>query len=179
MKKTPLRRKTPLSGESKFKRTQLNNKPIKNKRNGLKRSKRKERKGNPFWDEVIKTDRAFSQLIRLLFADIRGYVTCYTCQYRGFWKKGGIECGHFKGRTNMSTRWDKNNARPQCTTCNQVLGGNTKIFRIKLIDELGEPIVKDMESRSNKTRSLDTGQVKAIRLGLEKEVRKVRKKKKL
>ena len=118
-------------------------------------------------------------LVRLEHADNDGMVRCYTCDHIGFWKFGGIECGHFKSRSRMSTRWKRTNARPQCTNCNQVLDGNMDVFEPRLREEIGDEEMERLDMESKKIACLDQGMVATIRSNLEKKLKKVRKEKNL
>ena len=82
-----------------------------------------------------KTWKVFSQYIRLKYADEDGYVTCYTCGKRLFWKKA--QAGHAIGGRTNSVLFDEELVRPQCKRCNIFLGGNYQVFITKLIKENG------------------------------------------
>lgn len=147
------------------------------KRNGLKKTKRKEKRKNERWNEIVKCDRAFSQYIRLSNADKNGYVKCFTCNKVGFWKKDGIECGHYVSRSNMSTRWLTANAKPQCTYCNQVLGGNLEIYRQRLHTSIVRGDLEQIDSMYQKVEKLSQDAVRSLRLKIERKVREIRKEK--
>jgi len=178
MKKSPLKKKTPLKNRgtkikknSKLKRSAI----TKRKRNIAKNvSRKKSRKSSPLWVEIVKCDLAFSQYIRLTYANEKGIVKCYTCEMKAFWKQSGIECGHFKGRTNMNTRWLKSNCKPQCTQCNQYLQGNLKIFEKNLIAEYGEDIIPFLNKEASKKEQLIVSKVKNLRNYFESEVVKLK-----
>ena len=50
-------------------------------------------------------------------------------------------------RKHMATRWDPDNARPQCRKCNRFHGGKPKEFRYFL----GEELADQMEAEAKKT----------------------------
>ena len=83
---------------------------------------------------VKKLDAIFSQYIRLKDADEFGNATCFTCGKIEFWKKG-IQCGHFMSRKHYSTRWDFENCKPQCVSCNIYNAGRQFVFG-KYLDEI-------------------------------------------
>ena len=43
----------------------------------------------------------------------------------------------------MSTRWDPENARPQCVRCNRFHGGQPESFKARLGEELSEKIEQE------------------------------------
>lgn len=95
--------------------------------------------------DVMKlADMYFSRYIRL-FHSKDNYCTCYTCGAIKLIKE--TDCGHFIVRENKSVRYDENNCRPQCKTCN----GDTKHrgkqleFRENLTREIGEKKVIELE----------------------------------
>lgn len=175
MKKAGFKKPGGFKGKSGFNSNGLDK--SRKKRNNLKQIKRKESRKNSRWNQVVKCDRVFSQLVRLSAADHKGIVKCYTCDYKGYWKNGRIQCGHFKSRANMLTRWLLNNARPQCSNCNQVLGGNLQEFNKRLVEELGENVVNEVKLKSKEVVNLSEEQIRVIRLGIEKEVKQIRKEK--
>ena len=65
-----------------------------------------------------KLDIIFSKYIRLKDADPSGNVECYTCGVVKQWEKDGMQAGHFMSRKHTITRWDEQNVKPQCYTCN-------------------------------------------------------------
>ena len=66
--------------------------------------------------ELKKLDKVFSEYIRRRYADEDGMVKCATCLTELHWKQ--LDCGHFRVRANISTRWDEYNAAQQCRRCN-------------------------------------------------------------
>ena len=90
-------------------------------------------------------DREISKYVRNFYAK-DGFVQCYTC---GRWQVvASTDCGHFIPRAMRGTRYDLKNLRPQCKRCNWTLEGNHLIFRQKLVAELGEKAVADMELKA-------------------------------
>lgn len=87
-------------------------------------------------------DRVFSVYIRLYYADWSGFVECYTCTTRLHWKNA--QCGHFIRRGHSSVRFHKDNARPQCQSCNEHRGGMERVFEERLRIDLGDEVVDDL-----------------------------------
>lgn len=130
---------------------------------------RKRRKRRPR-SEIAKLDFVISQLVRLRSADEQGRVKCYTCDYTGFWKQGGIECGHYISRTRYATRFEFDGLRPQCLTCNHNLKSNHDVYRERLIQELGLPRVEELERLSKSGKRYTDDELKRLRFHLMKEL---------
>jgi len=81
-------------------------------------------------------DHVFSLFIRQKYADHRGYVECVTCHVKKPLKE--MQCGHYVGRSNLSTRWDERNCYPQCYRCNCLMKGNYPAYTEFLIQKLGQ-----------------------------------------
>lgn len=86
--------------------------------------------------EILKLDAVFSIYVRASRADFQGFVSCFTCPARLQWKQ--MQCGHFRKRADIATRFEENNCRVQCKYCNETLGGNLEIFEEELRDEIGD-----------------------------------------
>ena len=83
-------------------------------------------------------DRLFSLYIRAKYEK-----SCYTCGGGG----KVLQCGHFVSRMYLSTRWDENNARPQCRMCNCLMNGRAVDFEERLIQEIGAEAVSELKTR--------------------------------
>lgn len=84
---------------------------------------------------IRKLDEVYSHYVRL--KNSRGGIgKCYTCGKFSEWKY--LQCGHFHTRTHMATRWDEDNTRVQCVSCNMFKEGNKPVYAEKLRNELGE-----------------------------------------
>lgn len=135
---------------------------------------REKSKDSPLWRQIKKTDTVFSILVRLRSTDETGMVKCYTCDYKAFWSREGIECGHYISRANLGTRWSDVNCKPQCHHCNTVLGGNLKIFEANLIRDYGKKVVQELNQLAQKVVRLKVEQVREIRLNLNKVLREIK-----
>lgn len=109
-----------------------------------------------------EADSAFSEYIRRKYADEFGRVVCYTCGKVLDWRDA--DCSHYVERRSMSTRFDENNVRVCCKVCNQYNHGELQTFRCKLVSELGEPTVRDLESKKFKEHKLTTRDLEDITL---------------
>lgn len=65
---------------------------------------------------IKKLDIIFSQYVRNKYANKQGMVKCFTCDRE--YPVKNIQNGHFMSRKHMSTRWQEENCRPQCYSCN-------------------------------------------------------------
>ena len=89
-------------------------------------------------------DAEVSFYIRMTYADDDGsYAACYTC--RTFHPVKELDAGHYISRVNRGTRWDLRNIRPQCTSCNYYKEGRKEVFRARLVEDIGEAAVKQLE----------------------------------
>lgn len=86
---------------------------------------------------VKKLDTVFSEYIRRKYADKLGYVKCYTCNKKAYWKGEGIQNGHFISRASRALRWSEENCRPQCYQCNCMRYGQNYLFAMNLNKEYG------------------------------------------
>lgn len=107
----------------------------------FKRSKRPvARRKKPRGISSLKKDldRLFSLYIRAKYEK-----SCYTCGGGG----KVLQCGHFVSRMYLATRWDENNARPQCRMCNCLMNGRAVDFEERLIQEIGLEGVSELKTR--------------------------------
>lgn len=102
-------------------------------------------------------DRAFSLYIRLSYADFQGFVRCYTCEAILPWQEA--ECGHFVSRGHLATRYDEQNCRPQCRSCNEYRGGMLESFEEHLRFDLGDDAVDALVARSKTVARPDYGAI--------------------
>jgi hypothetical protein len=99
-----------------------------------------------------KLDKIFSQYIRKKDADINGNVNCYTCGATKQWEKDGMQAGHFMSRKHTVTRWDEQNVKPQCYTCNCHYYGKQYEFSLHLDKEYGEGTSEALLQKSRQTQ---------------------------
>ena len=118
---------------------------------------------------VRELDMAFSKLVRLKYANSRGYVRCYTCGKLGHWKS--MDCGHFHKRGHIHTRWDLANCRPQCMACNRTLGGNYEIYTRKMKKELTPEQYKTLEIKAHDTSKVSTLELEYLLREIEQKLR--------
>lgn len=89
----------------------------------------------------------FSQLIKLEHQR-DGKMKCYTCGKDLAYKTSDCQLGHFLPRgAYPGLTFNRDNVRLQCMRCNVWLHGNVFEFRARLINELGEQRVLELESK--------------------------------
>jgi len=97
-------------------------------------------------DLKAKLDKIFSMYIRLKYSNSNGICKCISCGKYHTWKE--IQNGHYMSRRYMSTRFDEDNCRPQCVSCNIFNQGNIQMYRLGLIKDIGEKRVNLVELRA-------------------------------
>lgn len=93
-----------------------------------------------------RADHWFSLYIRLIGADYKGMVTCFTCGAPLHYK--AAECGHFNKRRYVITRYFCPNANVQCVECNH--GDDSGVYREKMVANFGDAFVEELEAMKNK-----------------------------
>ena len=116
--------------------------------------------------EVRKADREFSKYIRGSYADANGYVRCFTCGVRK--PIAEMHCGHFQPRSREVTRWDENNARPQCPSCNLYYQGRQYEFGKLLERQIGQKKVERLIALAHTSIKLSVVEVHEIYLKYKK-----------
>ena len=118
MKKTPLKRTTPLKPTGALKAKSAA-KPTAAKPTKTVKTKSSIKKPSV---KVLKTriDRLFSKMIRERDT-VNGYARCCTCGEVKESKQ--IQAGHFMSRRYMNTRWYWKNVHAQCISCNMFEAG--------------------------------------------------------
>ena len=99
-----------------------------------------------------KLDAIFSKYVRLSNADKNGYVKCYTCGVKKYWEKDGMQAGHFMSRKHTATRFDEQNVKPQCYSCNCHFYGRQFVFGKNLDKEFGEGTADELLQKSRQTQ---------------------------
>ena len=131
--KTTLQQHTSLKSHSGFKKRTLDDliagKTGLSKKVGFKRKVLDFESDSPD-NPMIVLDRIHSQVVRRQNADERGYVSCFTCGAKGHWKY--MQCGHFRPRQHLATRYHELNCHVQCLHCNVDLEGNLEEYAYML-----------------------------------------------
>ena len=94
-----------------------------------------------------RADRWFSIYIRNKYGG-RGCYTCGATQRQ-------MQCGHYLSRGLHNIRWEEDNARPQCALCNMFHGGSIEDFRTRLVEEIGEERIAELNRIAREKISTD------------------------
>lgn len=65
------------------------------------------------------------------------------------------EAGHYVPTTSSTFRFDPRNINKQCFSCNHFKSGNLTLYRIHLVEKIGEDAVKELESSIGKIHKWD------------------------
>ncbi len=121
------------------------------------------RKKTPKQKLKDEADTAFSEYIRLKYADWRGYVACYTCGKTHFWAKDGMQNGHFVSRGSNTLRFSERNCRPQCVGCNVFKKGNYIEYTMRIIEEVGLDEVEELRKIGKEIKQFTEQELLEIR----------------
>lgn len=102
-------------------------------------------------------DEAVSILVRQHYEQLG----CFTCGRLIPWKEA--DCGHFRRRECMSTRFDLRNLGLQCKKCNRFDGGRSYEFGKKLDQVWGIRTADLMELRSYRTVQWEVKELEQLR----------------
>jgi len=94
-----------------------------------------------------KLDSVFSLYIRHRDAGI-----CYTCGVQKM--PSEMQAGHYVSRTCLVLRWNEDNVKCQCYSCNCMRHGNMITYRENLVLDLGAENVERLELRRFETIKL-------------------------
>ena len=119
-------------------------------------------------------DEEFSKYIRMTHADRNGLCQCYTCTKVAHWKD--MDNGHFRGRRHLATRYDIDNCRPQCKTCNQHQEGKLEEFEDHLRREIGPIRTDAVIAKSYTTVKISEPEAQAMLQGLKQRNKELEKK---
>ena len=108
---------------------------------------------------IKKLDDIFSKYIRLKYSK-EGICECYTCGKYNKWQN--MQCGHFFSRKYYATRWDENNVRVQCVSCNVFHEGEKIIFTQKLFKEIGAEKMQLLGIKKNNIVNLGIFELKTL-----------------
>lgn len=108
---------------------------------------------------IREADRVFSLYIRDRGASF-GYNCCFTCGARLLVED--LQCGHFRPRRYLSTRWHIFNCWPQCSRCNVELSGNLEVYEAKLVSSYGQEAVDGIYELSRSYQKFTEPDLKEI-----------------
>ena len=104
--------------------------------------------------------KAFSEYIRRRDADENGICTCFTCGFKGEWKR--FDCGHGIGRQHWATRYNEKNNHAQCKRCNGFEGGRREVYKERMNQKYGANTWELMELASKKAKKLSQFEIDVL-----------------
>jgi hypothetical protein len=102
-------------------------------------------------------DEALSILVRQHYEQLG----CFTCGRLIPWRDA--DCGHFRRREHMSTRFDLRNLGFQCKKCNRFDGGLSYEFGKKLDEIWGPGTAEEMDRLFKHTVQWDVRELEQLR----------------
>ena len=111
----------------------------------------------PLAKAIAKLDAVLSVLVRTHYIEIG----CFTCgrQMREITEG---DCGHFRRRECMSTRFDVRNLGLQCKKCNRFAGGRPYEFGLKLDEIWGNGTARQMFDESRRIKRWEVGELEQL-----------------
>lgn len=73
-----------------------------------------------------------------------------------------LQCGHFRPRRYLNTRWHPFNAWPQCNECNVEKGGNLEVYEAKLVANYGQDAVDAIYELSTAYKKITEDEIKRL-----------------
>ena len=95
-----------------------------------------------------EADRVFGIWIRK-----RDNHRCYTCGYQK--QPEETQCGHYMSRSHTNTRYNEKNCHCQCVACNIFKYGNMQIYAIRLQNQYGQGILKELFRKAHMIKKAD------------------------
>jgi len=89
-----------------------------------------------------RADASFSLFIRLRDSEDE-FCSCISCG--GIQHFTEMDCGHYRKRSHLNTRYDERNCNAQCKNCNEFMDGNEKKYEKGLIKKYGEHIINELK----------------------------------
>jgi len=147
MKRTPPKRKTPLSRRPK----------------------------SPKARAKAETWRLFSLYIRyrdaLKTTGSLEECACVTCgRIKPTRARGGIQAGHFIPSRHNSILYDYRGCHGQCVWCNRTLNGNWVPYRAFMVETYGEDVVNELIERDKETRTWSIGELEVLQAELREKL---------
>jgi len=120
---------------------------------------------------IDRLDKIISIYVRTLYSK-NGMVRCFTCDAVKPIKE--IDCGHYIKRSNMNTRFDLDNLRPQCVACNRFRDGMQDEFIGRLNLEMRRDMATELHRKKHIIKQWKSSELEELELKF-KELLKCRK----
>ena len=109
---------------------------------------------------IKKIDILFSKKVKEKWVREDGSFQCISCQK--ILPGHLIQSGHFIPRGNMNLRWNFDNVFPQCVECNCFKNGDTKNFKLNLIQLFGIDHVENLEKQAKIIKQWSLPELQAL-----------------
>lgn len=149
----------------------MNKRSFENKKARLKDIKFTKKPDKTYSELIKNIDAVFSKLIRLSACDWKEDVKCFTCSNVFNWKE--VDNGHYIVRAYMGTRWEVDNCKPQCKTCNQMRGGMVERFKQNLISLIGWKKYNRLLELKNEVQDFSIPELKQKHQFFKSEIKRV------
>lgn len=123
---------------------------------------------------IRKLDRIFSEYIRLRDSRPFGYKAfrCISCGQVKPYEE--MDCGHFVGRTHMSTRFDEENCNGECRACNRFSSDHMIYYQRNLEKKIGADRVDLLIARGRGTKKWTAWELEILTKHYEEEVKRMK-----
>ena len=108
---------------------------------------------------IKEADRVFSLFIRNRGSKF-GWNNCFTCG--AYLMIEELQCGHFRPRRYLNTRWHPFNCWSQCSKCNVDLSGNLEKYEKKLRSVYGDDAVDGIFQLSYSSNKISDDDIQNI-----------------
>lgn len=126
-----------------------------------------------------KVAEKLQELVRLKYADKDGYITCVTCNKRGYWEKDGMQGGHFIERAKL--RLVEENIHPQCEGCNGFKMKHSVAcvldYEDYMVDTYGRDFVYQLRIRANQPQKYSMPELRDMLADLKTRIKELREEK--
>lgn len=109
-------------------------------------------------DYVKRLDKIFALYIRLRDVMPSGFGKCISCGRIKPYRE--LDCGHFYGRMNMSTRFDEDNCHCECQWCNRVKSDHLIYYQENLIKKIGVARFSTLTERAHSMKKWGDSELK-------------------
>jgi len=108
--------------------------------------------------KVTKADTWFSRWIRLRDAwESNGVLVARCCTCKAIRDIRRIDCGHYRKRQHMSTRFHESNALPQCKPCNGWEQGDPERMAVVIDKKFGDGTAEYLRGLEKRVYKPDVG----------------------
>lgn len=134
----------------------------------------KEPKRKSLSSAIRKLDGVFSEYIRLRDSRPYGYkyFKCISCGRVLPYEDA--DCGHFIGRTHMSTRFDEKNCSAECRHCNRFGSDHIIYYERNLVQRYGKEAVDMLIARGRASKKWTAWELDILTRHYKEEIKKMK-----